>query len=74
MWAGLLALGLSALLQALAGLDWQHRAHGKRLRRELLRVPGRVVTPGRQMRLPLAPHCQLLAHVYQQLRRLPRPG
>jgi hypothetical protein len=76
MWAGLLALGLWALLQALAGLDWRHRAQGKRLRRELLCVPGRVVTTGRQTRLRLAPPCQLLPHVYQQLRRLsrPRPG
>lgn len=40
LWAALLTLSLSALLQALVGLDWRHRACGNRLRRELLCVPG----------------------------------
>lgn len=74
MWAALWALNLSALLQALAGLDVLARAHGKRLRRDLLCVPGRVVSHSGKLILRLAPHRHLLPEVYQRLRRLPRAG
>src|SRR5450759_1964364 len=49
MWAAFLALSLSAALQALTGHDQPHRAHGKRLRRELITVPARVVHHARRL-------------------------
>jgi Transposase DDE domain group 1 len=53
LWAALLALNLSAWTQAL-GLGTSSRAHAKRLRRELVCAPGRVVHHARRtvVRLP----------------------
>jgi len=50
----LLALNLASMLQQVAGRTV--RAHGKRVRRELVRVPGRVLRSGRRtlLRLPAA--------------------
>lgn len=51
MWAALLALNCSAWLQSLAGLDTgpDGRAHGKRLRRELICVAVRVLHHARRL-------------------------
>ncbi|MEX0757640.1 MAG: IS1380 family transposase [Acidimicrobiia bacterium] len=73
MWAVLTALNLSALLQALAEIDDDGRAHGKRLRRELIRVPGRVVHHARRTILRLPPGFDHLAEVYTRLRAIPTP-
>ena len=54
-WAAFLALTLSAALQALTNHDQPHRAHGKRLRRELITVPARVVHHARRLIVRLAP-------------------
>jgi hypothetical protein len=45
MWSAFLALNCSTFLQALCGLDTgpDGRAHGKRLRRELVMIPARVL-------------------------------
>ncbi|HUY55223.1 MAG TPA: transposase [Candidatus Nanopelagicaceae bacterium] len=75
MWAAFLALTLSAALQALSGNDHPHRAHGKRLRRELIGVPARVVRHARRLVGRLAPAQQdgpFLA-AYQLLGALPTP-
>ncbi|WP_131770624.1 IS1380 family transposase [Candidatus Protofrankia californiensis] len=65
MWAAILAGWLSTMLQSLTGLD-QHagRAHGDRLRHQLINIPGRLtrhagtltlrLPPGRDHYLPLA--------------------
>lgn len=71
MWAALLALNLSVLLQALTGLDTHSRAHGERLRRELLCVPARLVRHGGMLTLRLPPGPQLLPEVLARLRALP---
>jgi hypothetical protein len=55
MWACLLTLNLSVWLQGLAGLDTDGRANGKRLRRELIRVPGRLAFHARQLIVHLHP-------------------
>ena len=76
MWAAFLALTLSVTLQALTGNDHPHRAHGKRLRRELIVVPARVVRHARRLLVRLAPAQQdgpFLA-AYQLLRALPTPA
>jgi hypothetical protein len=68
MWAAFLALSRSAGLQALADHDHPHRAHGKRLRRELIGVPVRVVHHARRLIVRLTPRPgRRTAH-----RRLPR--
>lgn len=71
MWAALLALNLSVLLQALTGLDANGRAHGERLRRELICVPARLVRHGGVLTLRLPPGPQLLPEVLARLRALP---
>ncbi len=57
MWAALLALNCSAWLQSLAGADTgpDGRAHGKRLRRELVCVAARVVRHARKIVVRPAP-------------------
>ena len=57
MWAALLALNSSAWLQSLAGADTgpDGRAHGKRLRRELVCVAARVVRHARKTVVRPAP-------------------
>ncbi|MEI2775175.1 MAG: IS1380 family transposase [Tetrasphaera sp.] len=71
MWAALLAGNISVLLQALTGIDQRHRAHGARLRHELLCVPARIVRHGRQLILRLPPGQQLLPTVLARIRALP---
>ncbi len=75
MQACLLALSLSSMLHQVSGLP--ERAQGKRLRRELIRVPGRLVRTGRRLmlRLPeaLAP-AALFVGLYATLRTLGPPG
>ncbi len=73
MWAVLSALNISALLQALAEIDHDGRAHGKRLRRELIRVPGRIVHHARQIILRLPPGFEHFTDVYTRLRAIPAP-
>ena len=55
MWAAFLALNISAWTQALTGLDTHGRAHAKRLRRELICIPGRIARHARQVALHLHP-------------------
>ena len=63
----------SALLQGLAGIDEDGRAHGKRLRRELVCVPGRLVRHARRTILRTKPEFGYLEVVYARLRALPAP-
>jgi hypothetical protein len=72
LWAALLALNLSAWTQAL-GLAASSRAHAKRLRRELLCVPGRLVHHARHLVLRPPPHANHLVATYVRLRALPDP-
>jgi hypothetical protein len=55
MWSAFLGLNISAWAQALGGLDREGRAHGKRLRRELICVPGRLAHHARGLTLHLHP-------------------
>jgi hypothetical protein len=57
MWSALLALNVSTFLQSLCGLDAgpHGRAHGKRLRRELIAVPARVLRHAHCLVLRVAP-------------------
>src|SRR5947208_2099501 len=74
MWGALLAVNLSAWLQALAGLDGgdgRGRAHLGTLRHRLLAVPARLIRHAGQSILRLPPGQQLLAQVLSRLRRLP---
>ena len=74
MWAALLALNCSALLQALTGIDTNGRAHGKRLRRELTGVPGRLVRHAGRLTVRLSPRYAYLGQARQQLVGLPVPA
>lgn len=74
MWAALLAGNLSALLQALTGLDRDGRASGARLRHQLLCVPARLVRHARGLTLRLPPGRQLLPEVLARLHQLPAPA
>jgi hypothetical protein len=75
MWAAFLALNTSAWLQTLTRTDitTHHRAHGKRLRRELINICIRVLHHSRQTILRLAPgkHKQLFTQAWTTLRALP---
>ena len=71
MWAALIAGNLSALLQALTGIDHDGRAHGARLRHELLCVPARLIRHGRRLTLRLPPGDHLLPIVLTRIRELP---
>jgi hypothetical protein len=55
MWSALLALNLSAWVQALGGADADGRAHAKRARRELFCFPARVIHHARRVVLRLSP-------------------
>jgi len=55
MWAALIALNISAWLQALALVDTNGRAHAKRLRRELINIPAVITTRGRQTQIRTSP-------------------
>jgi hypothetical protein len=72
LWAALLALNLSAWTQAL-GLGATGRAHAKRLRRELVCVPGRLTRHARRLVLHLSPRSRHLVVAYARLRALPGP-
>lgn len=72
LWAALLALNLSAWTQAL-GLGATGRAHAKRLRRELVCVPGRLTRHARRLVLHLSPRSRHLVAAYARLRALPGP-
>ena len=56
MWSAFLALNISTWLQSLCGLDAgpHGRAHGKRLRRELIAVPARVLHHAHRLVLRVA--------------------
>jgi hypothetical protein len=70
MWAALLAGNLSTMLQALTGIDEDGRAHGARLRHELLCVPARLIRHGRRLTLRLPPGKHLLPTVLARIREL----
>lgn len=77
MHACLLALALASMLCQVAGMN--ERAQGKRLRRELIRVPGRVLRSGRRLllRLPAGLASAVRASfigLYAALRMLGPPG
>ena len=56
MWAALIGMNMSSWLQALTGHDkHKGRAHGKRLRRELLCVPARVTSHAGEILVHPAP-------------------
>ena len=56
MWAALLGLNISSWLQALTGHDEvEGRAHGKRLRRELVCIAGRVTRHARRLEVHTSP-------------------
>lgn len=57
MWSAFLALNVSTWLQSLCGLDTgpHGRAHGKRLRRELIAVPARVLRHAHALVCRVAP-------------------
>jgi len=74
MWAALAALNCSAWPQALAGIDTGGRAHGKRLRRELTGVPGRLVRHAGQLTVRVAPRYAYLGQARQRLAALPAPA
>jgi hypothetical protein len=77
MWAALLACAMSAWLQEITRLD-RGTGRGRRtittLRRELICVPGRLVSHARALELRLPPGPQLLPAVLHRLRLLPDPG
>jgi hypothetical protein len=75
MQACLLALSFSSMLHQVVGLP--SRAQGKRLRRDLIRVPGRIVRTGRRvvLRPPAAlPTAAFFIGLYVALRALRPPG
>lgn len=76
MWAACLALTFSVALQGLTNHDCPHRAHGKRLRRELITIPARVARHARHLVIRLAPehHDGAFPAAYQMLRALPDPA
>ena len=56
MWAALLGLNISSWLQALTGHDeTDGRAHGKRLRRELVCIAARVTNHAGRLEVHTAP-------------------
>jgi len=74
MWAALLACAISAWLQEITGID---RGNGRgrrtiaRLRRELINIPGRIITHARGIELRLPPGPNLLTVVLPALQDLP---
>jgi len=70
MWAALIGLNISSWLQALTGHDVpKGRAHGKRLRRELVCVAARVTRHSGRSEVHVAPedHCGFFAMAWQAL-------
>lgn len=70
--AAVTALNLSTLTQALA--ETGARAHAKRLRHELLAVPGRVLHHARQVVLRVPVGAGHLVAAHRRLRALPSPS
>lgn len=75
MWAAFLALNLSAWTQALGQTDDHGRAHGKRLRRQLINIPARVLHHARRTIIRLTPthHHGPFRHAWTNLTHLPDP-
>jgi hypothetical protein len=75
MWAALIALNISAWLQSLARTDTTDngRAHGKRLRRELICLAARILHRSRQVVLRFAPSTRKgpFLRAWNNLRALP---
>lgn len=69
--AAFTAMNLAALTQLLAG---QPRRHAKRLRRDWLRVPGRIVTHARTTILRLPTNADDLLAAHHRLASLPGPS
>lgn len=69
--AAFTAMNLAALTQLLAG---KPRRHAKRLRRDWLRVPGRIVTHARTTIVRLPTNASDLVAAYQRLTSLPAPS
>ncbi|MGI8614075.1 MAG: hypothetical protein ACR2KL_09080, partial [Nocardioidaceae bacterium] len=65
-----LAGNLSVLLQALTRIDEHGRAHGARLRHQLLCVPARIINHARGLTLRLPPGNHLLPTVLARIRQL----
>ncbi|CAI7976114.1 Tnp_DDE_dom domain-containing protein [Frankia sp. Hr75.2] len=76
MWAAILAGWLSTLFQSLTGFDQRAgRAHGDRLRHELINIPGRVIRHAGTLTLRLPPgRDQHLPGALERLRALPAAG
>lgn len=70
--AAISALNLSTLTQALA--DTGRRAHAKRLRAELLTIPGRVLHHARRVVLRVPTTAGHLVAAHRRLRALPSPS
>lgn len=70
--AAITALNLSTLTQALA--DTGRRAHAKRLRAELLSIPGRVLHHARRVVLRVPTNAGHLVAAHRRLRALPSPS
>ena len=80
MWAAVLALNLSAFAQTLGDVDThptdpdqRRKAHGKRLRRQLICVAARIVSHARRTVIRPAPvtHAGPFPTAWRHLRALP---
>jgi len=77
MWAGLLGCAIAAWIQEIAGTDYGNgrgRRTVARLRRELIRVPARLIRRGGVIFLRMPPGPNLLATILGTLQKLPNPG
>lgn len=76
MWSAFLALNVSTWLQSLCGLDTgpAGRAHGKRLRRELIAIPARVLRHAHRLVVRVAPEHRdgVFAHAWATLHAMAR--
>jgi Transposase DDE domain group 1 len=73
MWATFLALNLTVLLQTLA-TPGVPRVHAKRLRRQLIRVPGRITHHARRLVLHLPADAAPVIAALTRLAALPAPA
>jgi hypothetical protein len=75
MWAPFFVFNCSAWLQSLVGVDIgpDGRAHGKRLRRELISIPARVYRHAHAFVVRVAPEHRegVFAHPWRALGALP---
>ena len=77
MWAGLLGCAISSWIQELIGTDYGNgrgRRNVARLRRELIRIPARLIRRAGAILLRMPPGPNLLATVLPALQKLPAPG